>query len=33
MRLDLSNELVFGKGIPPEILEVLSEKQRGQLVT
>lgn len=25
MKLDLSNELVFGKGIPPKILEALSK--------
>lgn len=33
VRLDLSNELVFGKGIPPKILGALSEKQRGQPMT
>lgn len=33
MRLDLSNEFVFGKGIPPRILEALSEKQRDQPMT
>lgn len=28
MRLDLSNELVFGKGIPPRILRSLRKAKR-----
>lgn len=33
VRSDLSNELVFEKGIPPKILEALSEEQRGHPMT